>query len=110
MKQLLLFSTILLLSICMPLHTIATGLNYKKCCFDGRYVYWPIADISYLYDELLSLNDSTATLYHGDELAVVGKLVVDNYQGQNAITGEKTQEGQLIVAFDEKLILPKGET
>lgn len=29
---------------------------------------------------------------------------------KNAITGEKTQEGQLIVAFDEKLILPKGET
>ena len=110
MKQLLLFSTILLLSICMSLHTMATGLNYKECCFDGRYVYRPIADISYLYDELLSLNDSTATLYHGDEVAVVGKLVVDNYQGQNAITGEKTQEGQLIVAFDEKLILPKGET
>lgn len=93
MKQLLLFSTILLLSICMSLHTMATGLNYKECCFDGRYVYRPIADISYLYDELLSLNDSTATLYHGDEVAVVGKLVVDNYQGQNAITGEKTQEG-----------------
>lgn len=94
----------------MSLHTMATGLNYRECCFDGHYVYWPIADICYLYDELLSLNNSTAILYHGDEVAVVGKLMVDNYQGHSPITGEKTQQGQLIVAFDEKLILLKGET
>lgn len=89
---------------------LASGLEYKTCSFNGGSVYRPIEEIVYLYDELLTLNDSTAALYHGEEIAAMGKLSVNNYQSYDDETGKKWQEGQLVVTFGEALILPKGET
>jgi len=89
----------------------AAGLTLMHCSLDSRPAYRPLWSIDFAYRELLSLNDSTANVYNeGGEMVAEGRLVVDNYHGDDSPNASTTQQGTVKVAFDEALVLPKGET
>ena len=46
-------------------YLLATELTFKQCSLDIRAAYWPLRQIDFTYQELLSLNDSTAKVYKG---------------------------------------------
>lgn len=91
-------------------YLLATELTFKQCSLDIRAAYWPLRQIDFTYQELLSLNDSTAKVYKGDEVIAEGKLVINNYHGHDSSNASTTQQGTVEVMFDEALVLPKGET
>lgn len=91
-------------------YLLATELTFKQCSLDIRAAYWPLRQIDFTYQELLSLNDSTAKVYKGDEVIAEGKLAINNYHGHDSSNASTTQQGTVEVMFDEALVLPKGET
>lgn len=69
---------------------LATGLTFKYCSLDIRAAYWPLRQIYFTYQELLSLNDSTAKVYKGDEVIAEGKLAINNYHGHDSSNASTT--------------------
>jgi hypothetical protein len=86
----------------------ATELTFKQCSLDIRAAYWPLRQIDFTYQELLSLNDSTAKVYKGDEVIAEGKLAINNYHGHDSSNASTTQQGTVEVMFDEALVCDVG--
>ena len=101
---------VVVLGLTASISAQATELTFKQCSLDIRAAYWPLRQIDFTYQELLSLNDSTAKVYKGDEVIAEGKLAINNYHGHDSSNASTTQQGTVKVMFDEALVLPKGET
>ena len=67
-------------------YLLATELTFKQCSLDIRAAYWPLRQIDFTYQELLSLNDSTAKVYKGDEVIAEGKLAINNYHNKRNLS------------------------
>lgn len=57
-------------------YLLATELTFKQCSLDIRAAYWPLRQIDFTYQELLSLNDSTAKV-KGTERSVYKSLCLN---------------------------------
>lgn len=64
---------VVVLGLTTSISAQATELTFKQCSLDIRAAYWPLRQIDFTYQELLSLNDSTAKVYKGDEVIAEGK-------------------------------------
>lgn len=98
---------VVVLGLTASISAQATELTFKQCSLDIRAAYWPLRQIDFTYQELLSLNDSTAKVYKGDEVIAEGKLAINNYHGHDSSNASTTQQGIVKVMFDEALVLQK---
>lgn len=100
------FSFVLMLFLTIALGGNATGLSPWQCSIGDKPVYDSIDDISFNFDVAIDIvENSTASIYNTDnESIATGNLRVFNYTGANSTTGTA------IIAFEEPLLLPKGET
>lgn len=81
---------VVVLGLTASISAQATELTFKQCSLDIRAAYWPLRRC-FTYQELLSLNDSTAKVYKGDEVIAEGKLAINNYHGHDSSNASTTQ-------------------